>query len=212
MRSTATSAEWFARSPREAPWWGAESRDVPIPFFPSQYRFRYLGSGYQPILSTDPIPGRVSVYTAVSLFIQPCVNATLHFVLSQKNKNVAFCRSLAKNTQNYRAVPPLMHHPCDRHSLLWTQVLQSTQPLKRLWGYPFQNMYCTPTQNLSKSDNNTLSCRREANSATARCQRSSDAGSFETPWPVWLQSWGQRGIENYTDTLKSQKLPQWQRE
>ncbi len=41
------------------------SRDVPIPFFPSRYRFRYLGVGYRPIPSTDPIPGCVSGYTAV---------------------------------------------------------------------------------------------------------------------------------------------------
>ncbi len=40
-------------------------RDVPIyPFFPS----RYLGSGYRPIPSTDPIPGCVSGYTAVLLY------------------------------------------------------------------------------------------------------------------------------------------------
>ena len=37
------------------------SRDVPIPFFPSRYRFRYLDSGYRPIPSTDPIPGCVSI-------------------------------------------------------------------------------------------------------------------------------------------------------
>ncbi len=40
-------------------------RDVPIPCFPSRYRFRYLGSGYRPIPSTDPIPGYVSGYTAL---------------------------------------------------------------------------------------------------------------------------------------------------
>ncbi len=34
------------------------------PFFPS----RYLGSGYRPIPSTDPIPGCVSGYTAVLLY------------------------------------------------------------------------------------------------------------------------------------------------
>ena len=124
-----------------------------------------------------------------------------------------FYRSLAKNTQHYRAVPPLMHHPCNRHPLLWTKVLYtSTQPLKRLLSYPFQNMCYTPTQNLSKSDNSSLSCRRKAKSATARCQRSSGAASFETPWQVWLQSWGQRGMENHTDTHQSQKLQQWQRD
>ncbi len=41
------------------------NRDVPIPFFPSRYRLRYLGSGYRPIPSTDPIPRYVSGYTAL---------------------------------------------------------------------------------------------------------------------------------------------------
>ncbi len=43
-------------------------RDVTIPFFPSRYRYRYLGSGYpipRPILSTDSIPGCVFGYTVV---------------------------------------------------------------------------------------------------------------------------------------------------
>ncbi len=40
-------------------------RDVPIPFFPFRYRFQYLGSGYRPIRSSDPIPGYVSGYTAL---------------------------------------------------------------------------------------------------------------------------------------------------
>lgn len=130
--------------------------------------------------------------------------AVVHYLL--------FYRNLAKTPQNLRAVPPLMSHPCDRHRLLWTQLLQSTQALKRLWSYPLQNMYCTPTLNLSKSANNTLSCQRKAKSATAKCQRSSDAGSSETPWLVWLQSWGQKGMENHTDTHQNQKLQQWQRE
>ncbi len=40
------------------------------PFSPSQYRFRYLGSGYRlRIPSTDPIPGCVSGYTAVCVLL-----------------------------------------------------------------------------------------------------------------------------------------------
>ena len=31
----------------------AWTRDVPIPFFPSRYRFRYLCCGYQPMPNTD---------------------------------------------------------------------------------------------------------------------------------------------------------------
>ncbi len=53
--------------------------DVPIPFFPSRYRF--LGSGYRPISSTDPIPGCVSGYTAVcttSYYVLQLFNGVLH--------------------------------------------------------------------------------------------------------------------------------------
>jgi len=130
-----------------------------------------------------------------------------------------FYRNLAEKTQNQWAVHPChrhpllwMSHPCHRHPLLWEDVLLSTQPLKRLWSYPSQNMYCTPTPNLSKSKNNTLSWRRKVKRAAAKCRRTSDAGSTETPWPVWSQSWGQRGMENQTDIRQNQKLQLWQRE